>query len=197
MTTTIFQAETLVVAQASVDNTQALKIFCRENPDYDVFLTGALPNESEWVDDFLTDEPPAVFGWSRTLKLVATYTHDRDEIVAIIDVTLDMIVPGVGHIGLFQIAKKHYGSGLAQQLYVGLENWLIAQGMVALRLGVLDGNPRGMAFWVRHGFVETRLRNGTAPTGKQHQSHVLFKPLRPMTRDAYRTLVARDHPDTP
>jgi GNAT superfamily N-acetyltransferase len=197
MKTPIIQVENLLVKQACVEDTQALQAFCRENPDYDVFLTGELPDETAWVDDFLTDEPPAAFGWSRTLKLIGAYTHKQDDIVAIIDVTLDMISPGIGHIGLFQVAKKHYGCGLAHQLYMGLETWLIDQGMVALRLGVLEGNPRGMAFWVRHGFVETRLRNGMAPTGKQHKSHVMFKPLKPMTRDAYRTVVPRDHPDTP
>jgi hypothetical protein len=86
---------------------------------------------------------------------------------------------------------------LAHDLYLALENWLRDQGTIAIRLGVLDGNPRGMAFWVRHGYHQTRTRTGTAPTGKQHRSHVMYKPLIAMTLEAYRGLVPRDHPGTP
>jgi ribosomal protein S18 acetylase RimI-like enzyme len=174
----------------------ALAAFCRDNPEYDVFLTGEVPDEAEWVEDFMTDLPPASFNWTHTHKLIVRRHQDPDIIAAIIDVTEDMIDKGVGHIGLFQVATALHGTGLANDLYQALEDWLASRGTDVLRLGVLDGNARGMAFWTRHGFLETRRRQGTAPTGKTHLSHVLYKPLKPLTLEAYRLRVPRDDPNS-
>lgn len=174
----------------------ALAAFCRVNPEYDLFLTGEVPNEAEWVEDFMTDLPPASFNWTQTHKLIVRHNQDPGAIAAILDVTEDMIDKGVGHIGLFQVATALQGTGLAHHLYQGLEDWLANRGMDVLRLGVLDGNARGMAFWTRHGFLETRRRHGTAPTGKTHLSHVLYKPLTPLTLEAYRWRVPRDDPNS-
>lgn len=185
-----------VWAATDADRT-ALAAFCRDNPEYDVFLTGEVPDEAEWVEDFLTDLPPASFNWTATHKLIVRRHQDASTIAAIMDVTLDMIDQGVGHIGLFQVATALHGGGLAHRLYQGLEDWLATCGMDVLRLGVLEGNARGMAFWTRHGFLETRQRQGTAPTGKTHLSHVMYKPLKPLTLAAYRQRVPRDHPGSP
>jgi len=174
----------------------ALAAFCRVNPEYDLFLAGEVPNEAEWVEDFMTDLPPASFNWTQTHKLIARRHQDSDTIAAILDVTEDMIDKGVGHIGLFQVATALQGTGLAHDLYQGLEDWLASRGTDVLRLGVLDGNARGMAFWTRHGFLETRRRQGTAPSGKTHLSHVLYKPLTRLTLEAYRRRVPRDDPNS-
>ena len=173
-----------------------LAAFCRDNPEYDVFLTGEVPDETEWAEDFMTDLPPASFNWIHTHKLIARRHQDPAKIAAVLDVTEDMIDTGVGHIGLFQIATSLQGTGFAHLLYQGLQDWLASRGMDVLRLGVLEGNPRGMAFWTRHGFLKTRQRQGTAPTGKIHQSHVMYKPLTPLTLDAYRLRVPRDDPSS-
>jgi GNAT superfamily N-acetyltransferase len=175
----------------------ALSRFCRANPSYDLFLTGEMPEPDIWVEDFLTDLPPAEFNWTATHKLIYAPHENGNEIVAIADVTEDMLAPGVGHIGLFQVAEACQGTGLAYRLYQSLEDWLASRGCNAIRLGVLDGNQRGQAFWNRHGYRETRTRIGIAPTGKQHLSHVLYKPLLPLTLEAYRTRVPRDDPATP
>lgn len=193
----VFTISGVDVRVAAKDDIEALARFCRDNPAYDIFLTGELPNEAEWVEDFLTDLPPPEFNARATYKLVASAADDPSKIKAIIDVTLDMLAIGVGHISLFQVAERCHGTGLAHDLYRGLEDWLAREGSKVIRLGVLDGNSRGMAFWTRHGYQETRTRIGTAPTSKQRHSHVMFKPLLPMSLDQYRTLVPRDHPDTP
>jgi GNAT superfamily N-acetyltransferase len=175
----------------------AISTFCLKNPEYDLFLTGQMPEADAWVEDFLTDLPPKTFNWTTTLKLIARSHQDPDIVAAVIDVTQDMIAPGVGHIGLFQVATALHGTGFAHTLYEGLEDWLASRGMDVLRLGVLEGNPRGMAFWTRHGYLKTRQRVGTAPSGKTHQSHVMYKPLKPLTLDAYRRRVPRDDPKSP
>lgn len=174
----------------------ALEQFCRDNPGYDVFLTGEVPEPSSWAEDFLTDLPPKQFGWSATHKLIALEAGPSSTIVAVADVTEDMIAKDVAHIGLFQVAEALHGTGLAHALYQELEDWLSARGTDVIRLGVLNGNARGMSFWRKHGYLETRTRTGTAPTGKQHLSHVMFKPLKSMSLEAYSARVPRDDPRT-
>ncbi len=193
----VFTIPSANIRVATQDDAPALARFCRVNPAYDIFLTGEIPKEDEWVEDFLTDVPPAEFNWRATFKLVASPADNPALIVAIIDVTLDMLAKGVGHIGLFQVAEICHGTGLAHDIYQGLEDWLVSEGTHVVRLGVLEGNSRGMAFWTRHKYQQTRTRIGIAPTGKQHLSHVMFKPLSPMSLDHYRVLVPRDHPETP
>ena len=193
----IFSLSDADVWTATEADRPALAAFCRDNPEYDVFLTGEVPDEAEWVGDFMTDLPPASFNWTTTHKLIARRHQGPDTIAAILDVTEDMIDKGVGHIGLFQVATGLHGTGLAHELYQSLEDWLARRGTDVLRLGVLDGNARGMAFWTRHGFLQTRRRQGTAPNGKTHLSHVMYKPLKPLTLEAYRLRVPRDDPNSP
>jgi ribosomal protein S18 acetylase RimI-like enzyme len=192
----VFSLSDADVWTATEADRPALAAFCHDNPEYDVFLTGEVPNEAEWVEDFMTDLPPASFNWTHTHKLIVRRHQDPNRIAAILDVTEDMIAKGVGHIGLFQVATALHGTGLAHELYQGLEDWLASRGTDVLRLGVLDGNARGMAFWTRHGFFETRRRQGKAPNGKTHLSHVMYKPLKPLTLGAYRLRVPRDDPNS-
>jgi GNAT superfamily N-acetyltransferase len=191
----LFHAAETVVRPATRDDAPALARFCRENPGYDLFLSGAAPVEAEWVEDFLTDLPPADFGWSATHKLIATPLDRPDTIHAVMDVSEDMLARGVGHIGLFQVAENLHGTGFADELYRALEAWMVARGMDAIRLGVFLGNDRGAAFWGRHGYRLSRLR--AAPDGSGHVSQVLMKAFSPTSLEAWHARVPRDHPDAP
>lgn len=170
--------------------------FCIANPDYDILLTGEVPEPAPWVEDFLTDLPPADFNPGPTAKLVVR-PASGDEIAAILDVTLGMIDPHVAHIGLFQVAQARHGSGLAHRLYQALETWLAGQGMEAVRLGVLTTNPRAAAFWTRHGYQPLRQRSAVLDSGRTVVTEVRVKRLVPMTLAAYLARVPRDDPSAP
>jgi GNAT superfamily N-acetyltransferase len=188
----VFVTKNLTVKAATETDRPALAAFCRANPGYDILLTGQVSDETEWVDDFLNDLPPAEFGWTATHKLIAFEAGRSSEILAVMDVSENMIVAGVGHIGLFQVAEARFGTGLADGLYEGLENWLASRGMDAFRLGVLQANPRGQRFWNRHGYVLSRTRN--APDGSGRVSNVMMKSLRPTTLADWHARVQRDDP---
>jgi GNAT superfamily N-acetyltransferase len=195
MMNAVFSTPRSITRPATQGDAPALAAFCRANPGYDFLLTGQLPNEAEWVEDFLTDLPPVAFGWTATHKLISFLFDDPDILVAVMDVSENMIATGVGHIGLFQVAEAHYGTGLAHELYCGLEGWLASRGMDAFRLGVLQANPRGQAFWARHGYVLSRHR--AAPDDSGHVSRVMMKSLLPTSLQAWHARVPRDHPDAP
>lgn len=102
-------------------------------------------------------------------------------------------------LGLFQggvlvgVAELSFGFPLAQDAYLGLmllDRAMRGQGLGAqfltqvqaraapaprLYLAVLQENPRGRAFWQRHGFTDTGLSGHDANTG--HTLHRMVKPL--------------------
>jgi GNAT superfamily N-acetyltransferase len=179
---------------ATRDDARLLGAFCTANPAYDVLLTGEVPDEREWVEDFLTDLPPESYGWTATHKLISLATGTDAPIVAVMDVSENMLAPGIGHIGLFQVADALHGSGLADELYTGLEMWLAGRGMDGFRLGVLQANPRGQRFWARHGYSLSRTR--PVPDGSGHVTNVLMKSLTGQSLADWQRRVPRDHADT-
>jgi GNAT superfamily N-acetyltransferase len=161
-----FATPNLTIRHVTTADRVLLAAFCEANPGYDVLLTGQVPDTSEWVEDLLTDLPPVEFGWTATHKLIALLPHDPGTILAVMDISENMLAPGVGHIGLFQVAEARHGTGIAHELYAGLEAWLIERGMDAFRLGVLETNTRGRVFWDRCGFQVSRQREADDGSGQ-------------------------------
>jgi GNAT superfamily N-acetyltransferase len=185
----------LAARPATEVDADRLAAFFRANPGYDLMLFGTLPDAAEWVEDFLSDVPPEAFGATATHKLVVTDDNGEGPLLAIIDVSENLLSPGVAHLGLFQVAEAEHGSGLAHELYRALEAWMAGRGMDAFRLGVLEANGRGQRFWARHNYRLTRLRE--VSVGPGHVSQVMFKTLAACDVDEWRARVQRDHPDAP
>lgn len=108
--------------------------------------------------------------------------------------------PAASHrLGLFQggrldgVAELSFGFPLPDDAYlglmlldasqrgIGLGAWFLDQVQARaapaprLYLAVLQANPRGRAFWERHGFTDTGLSGHDAETG--HTLHRMVKPL--------------------
>lgn len=184
------------ISEAGEADRADLMQFCLDNPDYDLLVAGEVSEPVGWAEDFLTELPPETFHPGPTHKLVLRKPHDAS-IAAILDVTLGLIDPRVGHIGLFQVAQALHGTGLAPALYGALERWMAGRGMEALRLGVFTTNPRGAAFWARQGYKPTRQRATEMGAGRTVLIDVLYKPLVALTLEAYLARVPRDDPAAP
>jgi len=61
---------------------------------------------------------------------------------------------------LFIVATARHGTGDAQVLNEGLEDWARANGAKWLRLGVVQGNVRAERYWESLGYIQTRTREG-------------------------------------
>jgi len=184
------------ISEAGEADRADLMQFCRDNPGYDVLVTGEVSQPEIWAEEFLTELPPDAFLPGPTCKLVVRKPHDAG-IAAVLDVTLGLFDPRVGHIGLFQVAEALHGTGLAPALHEALERWMAGRGMEVLRLGVLTNNPRGAAFWARQGYKPTRQRATQTGPGRTMLIDVLYKPLVALTLEAYRARVTRDDPAAP
>jgi ribosomal protein S18 acetylase RimI-like enzyme len=105
-------------------------------------------------------------------------------------------VPKVWHIGLFIVASKHQGSGIAQTLYRDFETWACAQGADWMRLCVVQSNVKAGRFWRSLGFSEIRTREGIEMGKLTHTVDILVKPLIDGTLEQYLSLIERDRPDS-
>jgi GNAT superfamily N-acetyltransferase len=169
-----------------------LQRFFDANPEYFLAIQGE-PARPDEAHDEIHGELPV--GWPFTKKWVIGYADGDGTLFAMANVVSDLLADGVWHIGTFIVATARHGTGDAQRLYRGIEDWAMANGARWLRLGVVQGNRRAERFWLSRGFVEARARDGV-PFGRLTNTvRVMFKPLAGGSREEYLLLVPRDRPE--
>lgn len=166
-----------------------LQRFFDANPEYFQAVLGE-PAGPDEAHEEIHGELPA--GWTFTKKWLVGYLEADGSLVAMANVVSDLLAPGVWHIGLFIVATSRQGTGAAQRLYRGLEEWAASNGASWLRLGVVQGNARAERFWQSLGYVETRTRTGVQMGKRTNALRVMVKPLGNLTLDDYLSLVPRD-----
>ena len=191
---TLFATERFRAVEFGSEDTPELQRFFDENPEYFVIVTGRAAHASEAEEEIGRLLPD---GWPFTKKWVIGFVDQTDSVIGMADVVSDLLAERVWHIGLFVVATKLHGAGVAQLLYEALERWARERGARWLRLGVVDGNTRAERFWQRCGFGEVRKRDGVQIGARTHTIRVMFKPLAGGSLAEYLALVARDRPDAP
>ena len=151
-----------------------LQRFFEANPLYFLAVNGAPAGPGEAHEE-IHGELPA--GWAFTKKWVVGYLDADNQVVALANVVSDLLASGVWHVGTFIVATSRHGSGDAQVLYRGVEDWARANGARWLRLGVVRGNVRAERFWEALGYVETRTRAGVEMGRLTNTLRVMVKPL--------------------
>jgi GNAT superfamily N-acetyltransferase len=172
----------------------ALQRFFEANPEYFIAVYGE-PAGADEAHEEIHGGLPA--GWSFTKKWLVGYLDESGSLVAMANVVSDLLAVGVWHIGLFIIATSRHGSGDAQRLCRGLEDWAASHGARWLRLGVVEGNVRAERFWRTLGYTQVRRREGVEMGKLTKAVHVLVKGLAGNRLDEYLALVPRDRPDAP
>jgi GNAT superfamily N-acetyltransferase len=195
----LFSTSRLLVRAARRRDADAVYAFAQANPEYELMATGTLPPRDEYVREFFEDKPPPEMTYSELFKLVVlekSAAGVAGEVVGLLDVCANLRAKDVWHTGYFHVATRLQGSGVAQALYTALEDWMASQGAQMLRLGVLDANARGKAFWQRNGYQFSHTRKDMPYGPRKHDVHVLLKPIGTMTIAQYRALVPQDSPQS-
>jgi len=188
----LFAAQRFRAIELGAEDTAELQRFFDESPEYFVVVTGRGPHASEAQDEIDRSLPE---GWTFTKKWVMGFVDEADSMIGMADVVSDLLAQHVWHIGLFIVATRLHGAGIAQLLYGHLERWAHGQGAQWMRLGVVEENARAERFWQRCGFVEVRKRDGVQIDARTHTIRVMFKPLAGGSLQEYLALIARDRPD--
>jgi GNAT superfamily N-acetyltransferase len=172
----------------------ALQGFFDANPEYFRAVNGVPPTPTEAHEEFHPELPP---GFSCDRHWLVKIVPAQGSMVAMANVSANMLAQGVWHIGLFIVATKLHGTGAAREIYAALESWMRNRGAKWLRLGVVAGNSRAERFWESLGYVETRKRPGLPMGARVNDLRVMAKPLAGGTLAEYLALVARDRPESP
>ena len=178
--------------ELTLNQSPALQKFFDENPVYFLATSGEVAGPGEAHEE-IESEVPA--GWRFTKKWVVGYMSENGALVAMANIITDLLAPAVFHIGTFIVATNRHGTGDAQILYRGLEDWSIGNGAKWIRLGVVNGNVRAERFWARAGYVAVRERHGIRMGNRTTTVTTMFKPLGRGTLAEYLALVPRDQLD--
>jgi GNAT superfamily N-acetyltransferase len=192
-----------------------LQAFYAANPEYFLAINGKAPPADLAAIEF-DEVPPPHLSFARQYCLGLFAAGDGDvgdgdasdgdvgdsaasggeagalEGVAL--VTVDLCAQGVWHLGLFIIATRLHGHGVAAPVYAALEDWVRRGGARYLRLGVVVGNERGERFWRRQGFVRISQKEGIDTGGRLNTVQRMLKPLADDSIEAYLQAVPRDRP---
>jgi RimJ/RimL family protein N-acetyltransferase len=175
---------------SSVDEVQA---FYEANPEYWRITHGHAPLPEEAAEGF-GFRPPTEMPY-RDWQIWLVRDRNSRRIVGELSVAIDLLAPGVFHLGFFIIESARQGSGFAGEVHAAYEAWAVTQGARWLRLGVVAANKRAEAFWRRRGYIEVKRREGYTLGTLTHQLIVMAKPVPPNTLADFLLAVPRDRPD--
>lgn len=121
--------------------------------------------------EFFTDGPPGCDpAASHRLGLFQDGT-----LIGVAELSFGFPLPADAYLGLMLLDPAARGRGLGPALLAEVEDRARAASAPRLYLAVLAANPRGRAFWLRHGFSDTGVSGTDPDTG--HILHRLVKPL--------------------
>ncbi|MEM1075155.1 MAG: GNAT family N-acetyltransferase [Pseudomonadota bacterium] len=135
--------------------------------DYVILEVGHAP-EAEYVKDFFTAVPPGL----SPDRLLHFGVMDGPALVGLLCIAQGYEFADDWWIGLMLLDPAFRGQGIGGGIIHEIKLRARAQGMATLKLAVLTANPRGLAFWRRHGFEHHRDAPAT-PESDGHDRVVL------------------------
>ena len=140
--------------RADVDaDVAALQRVLEAAPGYSLAVEGKLPGPDDAREVF-ADHPP---GRTAADKVVLGFS-DASGLVGCAEVLRGYPEPGIAWIGLLLFAEAALGRGFGPAALERVAEQAAAWGCAGLQLGVIETNPRAVAFWQREGFVEIRRK---------------------------------------
>ena len=143
--------------------------FYTDAPDYWLLAEGTAPGP-EKARDFFTDTPPGCDpAASHRLGLFI-----GDRLSGLAELSFGFPEPQDAYLGLMILGPWAQGGGHGPRFLTHVEALARQASAPHLYLGVIDANPRGRAFWERHGFRPT---GHARITDQGHRVARMVKPL--------------------
>ena len=151
-----------------VQDLDAVAAFLQEAADYWLLADGEAPGQQA-AADFFTDAPP---NCDPTQSHHLGLFHDG-RLSGLAELSFGFPAAGDAYLGMMILAPRLRGMGHGPALLAEVETLARAAGAPTLYLGVIEANPKGRAFWDRHGFRPT----GVTRQDARNITHRLAKPL--------------------
>lgn len=181
-----------IATEADRSAAAELQAFYEANPEYYEITHGHAPAPDAALKGF-DFRPPADMPYT-ALPMWLIRERESGRVIGEVSVAIDLLAPGVTHLGFFMVATSRHGTGFAAELHAAYEAWAIRQGARWLRLGVVEAHRRANRFWLRQGYVEVCQRRDYVLGDLSHTLRVMVKPLRSNSLDDYIAAVPRDRP---
>lgn len=146
----------------------AVAAFLDEAADYWLLADGEAPGPQA-TEEFFTQCPP---GCDPAASHRLGLYHDG-RLSGLAELSFGFPAPGDAYLGLMILAPRLRGQGLGAGFLAHVETLARDAGAPTLYLAVIEANPRGRAFWDRHGFHPT----GLTRQDDRNLIHRLAKPL--------------------
>ncbi|SEW27989.1 Acetyltransferase (GNAT) family protein [Cognatiyoonia koreensis] len=146
--------------------------FYRDAPDYWELAEGRVPGLHK-ARDFFTDGPP---GCDPANSHRLGYFLD-DRLSGLAELSFGFPAQGDAYLGLMMLGPWARSAGYGQVFLAHIVDLAQKAGSPYLFLAVMDSNPRGAAFWARHGFLPTGHSGQMQVGDKTQVLHRLVKPL--------------------
>ena len=176
----LFAGGGLAAHELRRDEVPRLQAFFDANPEYFLVVNGR-PAPPDLAAVEYDERPPPHLSHTRQwcLGLVDEREAGRPgaPLAGVLVVVTDLVLRGVWHIGLFIVATRLHGRGVAAACHAAFEAWARRQGATHLRLGVVLANERALRFWQRQGYRRLREREGVDTGGRVNTVRAMLKPL--------------------
>ncbi|MFO1105624.1 MAG: GNAT family N-acetyltransferase [Amaricoccus sp.] len=150
-----------------VADAAAVRDFLARASDYILLETGEPPDAATLRDFFEAVPPGGDLAASAKLGL-----FEQGTLAAIADLGFGFPEPQDAYIGLLLVDPARRGGGLGAAMLADIQRLARDRGAPRLYAAVLDANPRGRAFWERHGF---RRVLSTPPMARGRRMHVIHR----------------------
>lgn len=151
---------------------QDIQDLCERCSDFSELIEGR-PLEKDAGHHILFDLPG---GKALKDKYVYGMYSENGILIAVIDTIKNFPVTGEWTIGLLMIDPKERGKGFGRKLHALLSTWILKEQGTRLRIGVIEENLKGAAFWRQMGYTEVKRVKGTYGN-KEHMVIVMDLPL--------------------
>jgi len=140
------------VSRLGDDDRPAVSDLCKRCSDYYLLHCEVLPAERE-VKEIFEDLPPNK-GYED--KFVLGVYGTESDLVGVLDVIRDYVVKGEWTLGLMILDPKERGQGLGKRIHNSFIFWAKGLGAESFRLGVIEENKNGHAFWNAMGYEKIK-----------------------------------------
>jgi len=138
--------------------------------DFSILVTGN-PYEPNAAKDLLLGCPSGI---GLENKYVIGFFDQKGMLVGLLDAIRGYPKPEVWFIGLLLFLPDERNIGLGEKAMKYFEDWILSQGAIEVRLGVVENNKAAIRFWEKLGFNLLEKRP-PAKFGQKNQKVLVYQ----------------------
>ncbi len=159
--------------QLVIEDAELLQELCEQCADFSQLVEGTSPSPGG-AHEIFRGLPR---GKNARDKFVFGFYGPDNRLLAVIESIYGYPDGQTWWIGLMMVAPAYRGQGLGKVFYRAFEQWVAAQNIFRISLGVIEENTSGLEFWKAMGFEVIDKTEPRQFGNKVHAVHVMRRVL--------------------